>query len=197
MRRRLAEVVKIDFFGALARAGAEAALLGLEARLRAQNGEEPAKPEEESSMNEYQGRTWVTRSGIQSDRMASAWLIRRFIDETGKFKFVSERGYVPADKELRFDMFEAEFTHEGDECTFEVLLRRRGLTDPALAAIAEIIHDIDLKDGKFERPEAVGIDRLIGGIAMAHEDDEQRLSRGIEMFDDLFEFYRRGPAATK
>ena len=131
------------------------------------------------------------------DIVASAWLIHRFIDENANFKFVSERGYIPEDQELRFDMFEAEFTHEGDECTFEVLIRRRGLTDLALAAIAEIIHDIDLKDGKFARPEAAGIERLISGIAMAHEDDEKRLSRGIEMFDDLFEFYRRSPPAAK
>ena len=115
MKRRLAEVVKIDFFGALARANAEAALLGLEARLRSQSGDTSTKPEEEPSMNEYQGRTWVTRAGIQTDRMACAWLIRRFIDETAKFKFVSERAYSPAEEEVRFDMFEAEFTHEGDE----------------------------------------------------------------------------------
>ena len=76
-------------------------------------------------------------------------------------------------------------------------MRRKGLADPALAAIAEIIHDIDLKDRKFERPEAAGIERLIGAIAMAHEDDEKRLSRGIEMFDDLYEFYRRSPAEQK
>ena len=75
-------------------------------------------------------------------------------------------------------MFEAEFTHEGDLCTFEVLLRRFGLQDPALRQIGEIVHDIDLKDAKFARPEAVGIDRLIVGIAMRHKGDEARIERG-------------------
>ena len=88
------------------------------------------------------------------------------------------KGYVPKPGELRFDMFEAEFTHEGDRCTFEVLLARAGLDDPALAAIAEIVHDIDLKDGKFGREEAAGIGTLIAGIARADRDDDERLARG-------------------
>ena len=94
---------------------------------------------------------------------------------------------------MRFDMFEAEFTHQGEDCTFEVLLRRLGLGDPALAAIAEIIHDIDLKDDKFGRPEAAGIDRVIAGIAIAREDDKERLARGNDLFDDLLEYFRRVP----
>ena len=93
----------------------------------------------------------MTREGVYVDRIASAWLIRRFIDPEARFKFVSGKGYRPQEGELRFDMFEAEFTHEGDKCTFEVLLERAGLKDSALRAIAEIIHDIDLKDDKFGR----------------------------------------------
>ena len=68
------------------------------------------------------GRTWVTRHGVHVDRMASAWLIRRFIDPQARFKFVAARGYRPEPGELRFDMFEAEFSHEGDRCSFEVLV---------------------------------------------------------------------------
>jgi hypothetical protein len=131
-------------------------------------------------------RVWVTRKGVQIDRIASAWLIRRFIDEGARFKFVPGTGYAPAAGELRFDMFEGEFTHRGDRCTFEVLLTETGLDDPALSAIGEIIHDIDLKDGKYGREEVGGIRTLIAGIALAHNDDNQRLERGGAVFDDLY-----------
>ena len=99
----------------------------------------------------------MTRRNVHVDRIGSAWLIRRFIDPQASFKFVAAKGYRPRPGELRFDMFEAEFTHEGDRCTFEVLLQKSGSDDPALAAIGEIVHDIDLKDGKFARAEAGGI----------------------------------------
>lgn len=123
--------------------------------------------------------------------MASAWLIRRFIDSDARFKFVSPKGYKALPDELRFDMFDAEFTHEGDRCTLEVLIERTGLDEPALGPIAEIVHDIDLKDSKFGRQETAGIDRLIAGIAMAHKDDESRLNRGAAVFDDLYEYFKR------
>ena len=137
------------------------------------------------------GRTWVTRQGVYVDRIASAWLIRRFIDPDARFKFVPAKGYTPAPGEVRFDMFEAEFTHQGDRCTFEVLLEQAELDDPALRAIAEIVHDIDLKDGKFARPEAEGIRTLIAGICAATGDDEERLARGGAVFEDLHSHFRR------
>ena len=139
------------------------------------------------------GRTWVTREGVYVDRIASAWLIRRFIDPEARFKLVPGKGYVPEPQELRFDMFEAEFTHEGDLCTFEVLLTRAGLADPALAAIAKIVHDIDLKDGKFGREETSGIAHLITGLTMTHREDEKRLERGASVFDDLYGYFRKKP----
>src|SRR5262249_32013401 len=123
--------------------------------------------------------------------IASAWLIRRFVDPDARFKFVPAKGYKPAAKDLRFDMFEAEFTHEGDLCTFEVIVSRLGLDDRALVPIAEIVHDIGLKDWTFERAETPGVDRLIAGIAMGHRDDESRLERGSAMFDDLYEYFSR------
>ena len=86
-------------------------------------------------------------------------------------------------------MFEAEFTHEGDRCTLEVLIQRVGLDDPALIPIAEIVHDIDLKDSKFGRMEVPGIDRLVAGIAMAHREDEERLARGSAVFEDLYGYF--------
>ena len=137
-------------------------------------------------------RTWITRAGVFIDRIGSAWLIRRFIDPGARFKFVPAKGYVPGPGELRFDMFEAEFTHEGDRCTFEVLVDRAGLTkDRSLAAIAEIVHDVDLKDGKFARPEADGIRTLVDGICAATGDDGERLARGGAVFEDLHSHFRR------
>ena len=106
------------------------------------------------------------------------WLVHRFIDPDARFKFVPPRGYVPTAGELRFDMFQAEFTHEGDRCSFEVLLARSALGDPALQAIAEIVHDIDLKDGKFGREQTAGIAQLISGICISHKDDFARIERG-------------------
>ncbi len=132
------------------------------------------------------GRVWVTRRGVHVDRMASAWLIRGFIDPKARFKFVAARGYRPDRGELRFDMFEAEYTHVGDRCTFQVLLDRFGLTDPALVAIGEVVRDIDCKDVKYGRPETSGIAALVEGIAKAEPEDEERIARGGSLFDGLY-----------
>jgi len=191
LKRRLAEALAIDFFGAPGQAAAQGLLTELESRFRAaRHGVIDAAPVE-LRLENPRGCTWVTRNGIYVDRMASAWLIRRFIDADARFKFVPAKGYKPQARELRFDMFEAEFTHEGDHCTFEVLVRRFGLSDKALQAIAEIVHDIDLKDSKFAREETPGIDHLIAGIAMAHKDDAARLERASAIFDDLYEYLKR------
>jgi hypothetical protein len=193
LRKRLADIVAIDFFGAIGRETAEETISTLEARLNEDSdvrgkdtASSAAKPPET-----LRNRTWVTREGVYVDRIASAWLIRRFVDPQARFKFVSGKGYRPKQDELRFDMFEAEFTHEGDKCTFEVLLDRCGLKDAALRAIAEIIHDIDLKDGKFGRTEVAGIRTLIEGIGAATSDDTQRIARGSEVFNDLYEYFRK------
>jgi len=167
-------------------------LAELETRSRvAPAGKPSAKAAAPRSLAELKGRTWVTRQGVHIDRMACAWLIRRFIDPDATFRFVSGQSYKPARDELRFDMFEAEFTHDGDRCSFEVLLDRAGIDDPALRQIGEIIHDIDIKDGKFDRPEAAGIAQLAAGIAMAHDDDEARLQRSAVVFEDLLTYFRR------
>jgi hypothetical protein len=187
LRRRLSEVVALDFFDALGRQTAEGLLTSLEQRLRPPV-ESPAAADVSGDLRK---RVWVTRKGLHVDRMASAWLIRRFIDPAAQFKFVPARGYQPQAREVRFDMFEADFTHEGDHCTFEVLAKRMKLDGTGLRAIGEIVHDIDLKDAKFRRPEAAGIARLIAGICAAHKDDETRLERASALFDDLHESFAR------
>ena len=193
LRKRLAQVVSIDFFGAIGREKAESVLRGLETRLS--EGEvvknKASIDSGESALGALRDRTWVTRQGVYVDRIASAWLIRRFIDPQAQFKFVSGKGYRPHPGELRFDMFEAEFTHEGDKCTFEVLLERGALKNPALRAIAEIIHDIDLKDDKFGRTEVAGIRTLVEGISVATEDDSERIARGTEVFNSLYDYFKK------
>ncbi|MGH7154739.1 MAG: chromate resistance protein ChrB domain-containing protein, partial [Acetobacteraceae bacterium] len=147
VRANLDQIAARDFFGASGREAVEGLLGALQQRLRAKE----ANVINTRSCNEIEratlnGRVWVTRQGVYIDRIASAWLIRRFIDSDPLFKFVPAKGYVPAPGEIRFDMYDGEFTHEGDRCTFEVLLARRGLNDPALTVIGQIVHDIDLKD---------------------------------------------------
>jgi hypothetical protein len=191
LRKRLAEIVSIDFFGAIGRETAEGLLAELEVRLNEdETVAKQAKIEPGAGKLEaLRGETWVTREGVHIDRIGSAWLIRRFIDPEAHFKFVAGKGYRPLEGELRFDMFQAEFTHEGDKCTFEVLLDRAALKDPALRAIAEIIHDVDLRDNKYGRDESVGIRTLIDGIAVATSDDSERIARGTEVFNNLYEFF--------
>ena len=132
------------------------------------------------------GKTWVTRAGVFVDRMASAWYIRRFIDSAAQFKFVSKAHYHPQKNEVRFDMFEGEFTHEGDLCTFEVLVKRYGHEhDHSLDAIAQIVHDLDLKDEKYNRAETAGVETILRGIASGETDDNARIDKAMPVFDGL------------
>lgn len=142
------------------------------------------------SPDDLKGRVWVTREGVHVDRIACSWLIRRFIDPDAAIRFVPGKGYVPNPGEIRFDMFEGEITHEGDRCSFEVLLTRAAITDPALHTLSEIVHDIDLKDAKFAREETSGIASLIAGICASNTQDEQRIAQGGSVLDNLYEYFR-------
>ena len=187
LRKQLDAVVAIDFFGANGRLAAQGLVSGLEAALQKEDAVPATEPA--PAPGPLSNRTWVTRRGVQIDRIASAWLIRRFIDKAASFKFVPSSGYQPEPGELRFDMFEGEFTHRGDRCTFEVLLGHADLSDPALGAIGEIVHDIDLKDDKYGRAETAGVKSLIAGIATPGADDEQRLARGAVLLDGLYDSF--------
>jgi hypothetical protein len=191
LEKQLAEIAAIDFFGTAHRITVEGLVRGLAARLRGGAGAHARGGSTSMLVDDVRGRIWVTRKNIGVDRIASAWLVRRFIDPDARFKFVNGKGYAPEAGELRFDMFEAEFTHEGDRCTFEVLLDRFGISDPALSAIAEIVHDMDLKDEKFGRPERAGLDLLIDGLAASEQDDQARLGRGSALFGDLYQAFSR------
>jgi hypothetical protein len=184
LRKRTSEIGTIDFFGA-PKGHVAATLLDQITERLSETPPVPQAPQTET----FRGRTWVTRAGVHVDRMASAWLIKRFIDSDATFRFVPAKQYTPEDGEVRFDMFDAEFTHEGDRCTFEVLIDRMRLDDRALRAIAEVVHDIDLKDAKFDRPETAGVAVLIASIAMAHHDDVARIERASQALDDLYVYY--------
>ena len=191
LRKRLSDIAAIDFFGATGRLTAESLIAEIESRLAEdmdmtkQSVEVPAQ-----TLGDFKGRTWVTRKDVYVDHIACSWLIRRFIDPEAVIRFVPGKGYEPKVGELRFDMFEGEITHEGDRCSFEVLLARAGIADPALQAISEIVHDIDLKDSKFGREETTGIASLIAGICAANPQDEQRIAQGASVFDNLYQYFR-------
>lgn len=178
VRRRFDEIRRIDFFDAPRRAAAERALRALEKRLHKK--EDPMH----APHPELRGKTWVTRPGIKVDRMASAWFIRRFVDPKARFRF-ADPSAPKKNGELRFDMVGGDFTHEEDRCTLETLIRRVGVPDAGVKAVAEIVHDLDLKDEKYGRAEAAGIRVMIEGIVAGHESDTDRLDRGLALFDDL------------
>lgn len=183
-RRRFEAVRRIDFFEAPGRRRAEALLSRLESRSKP-----GASAGVEHGRSELVGRVWATRRGVQIDRIASAWLIRRFIDPDAEFRFIDPKE-ERRDDELRFDTVGGDFTHEGDGCTFETLVRTLNDPDPALRQVAEIVHDVDIKDGKFGRAAAPGIQQIVLGIVLHSADDEERLRRGFALFDDLYASFR-------
>jgi hypothetical protein len=191
LRRRLDEIVAIDYFAAPARGEVESLLKAADDRLHPPTAAEASRSPEIPSLRKVRGRTWVTRKGIHVDRIASAWLIRRFIDPEAELKYVEAKGYLPVAGELRFDMFDAEFTHEGALCTFEVLLARWGSDDAALRRIADVVHDIDLRDAKFGREETSGFAALITGICLQHRDDGARLEAGCVVLDALYRTFQQ------
>jgi hypothetical protein len=138
----------------------------------------------------YRGRTWVTRPRVRVDRMASAWLVRRFIDVDARFAFADDPTRVRG--AVSYDSFGGEFSHEGEACTFEVLVRRFGLRLPGLDAIAQIVHDIDLKQEHPARAETAGIAISLDAIADAPLDDDARLAQSAILFDGLLARFARG-----
>ena len=183
LARRLEEIRALDFFDAAGRMAAEKAIAAIESRLQKQKKEEEkmlrAKPE-------LRGKTWVTRPGVKVDRMASAWFIRRFVDPKARFRF-ADPATPRKDGELRFDMVGGDFTHEEDRCTLETLVRRVGLPDKRVRAIAEMVHDLDLKDSKYGRAETAGVRMVLHGIMARTDNDDERIERAFTVFDDVYD----------
>ena len=183
LTRRLEEIRRIDFFDAPHREAAEEAIAAIERRLTKDRKEETRMLK---ANVELRGKTWVTRPGVKIDRMASAWFIRRFVDPKARFRF-TDPDAPKKEGELRFDMVGGDFTHEEDRCTFETLVGRVGLPDKGVRAIAEIVHDLDLKDAKFGRSEAAGVRVMLDGLMARTSSDEERIERALAIFDDLHE----------
>src|SRR5918999_5906352 len=133
---------------------------------------------------------WATPAGVHVDRTACAWLIRRFIDPVAVFVFVHDPDEIPADA-TPFDIRGAELSHRGGRCTFETMLARYELDDPALEGIARIVHEADLDDERYEAPEARGLDVILRGLSMVTDSDEQMLTLSGPIYDGLYEYRRR------
>lgn len=132
---------------------------------------------------------WATRANIHIDRAACAWLIRRFIDADAEFVFVADPADVPADA-TPFDMRGVELGHRDGGCSFETILAAYEVTDPVLWRIAEVVHEADLDDERYDAPEAPGLDVALRGLSMTR-DDEEILALTGPLFDGLYEYWRR------
>ncbi|OGK93369.1 MAG: hypothetical protein A2W08_16765 [Candidatus Rokubacteria bacterium RBG_16_73_20] len=141
----------------------------------------PAPP---APLGALRGRRWVTRPRPHVDRIASAWLIKRFVDPDAEFLFAPAEALPP--DAIPFDVLGAELSHAGADCTFETLLRRAGLGDRRLAALAEIVHAADLRDDKYQREEARGLDVALRGLLAVTKDDHEVLATGMRLFDGLY-----------
>jgi hypothetical protein len=180
LRSRFQEIVEVDFFASPLQkrvaellASAEAARVTTRAPVFA-----AIRP------RDYKGRVWVTRSRPGIDRSASAWLIRRCIDKKARFTFAEEADVQPA--AIPFDMFQGGFGHRGEDCTFETLQKEFRIRDRRISAVAEMVHDSDLNDGKFGRKEAFGVDAVLNGLARKGMPDKHLLERGMEMIEGLY-----------
>lgn len=136
---------------------------------------------------DFTGRTWITRRNPFVDRMASAWLVRKFIDGDAAFQFISEGGKesIP-EVAVTFDTKGGDFTHTGDLCTFEVLVRAFSIKDRAVKNIAELVHELDVKDEKHSSPKARGIEEILVGIRKSSKNDIESLKMGMDVFEMLY-----------
>jgi hypothetical protein len=182
LTRQFREVRAVDFFDSPR--GHDIAML-----LRRAEGPKRSSQLETLDVKQYQGKTWLTRPRPEIDRVGSAWLISKFIDWNPKFVFAPSADALPG--AIPFDMLDAEFSHHGNFCTFETLIRRFAISDKLVAKIGEMIHDADLDDARFQRVEAVGIDRVLKGWAKEGLPDKEILRRGFECFDALYAFLQR------
>jgi hypothetical protein len=190
LHAELERVIANDFFEAKGRAAAVKAYQRCQQVVRSSQtpvAKAPTSSHKRKALaiQDYQNRRWMTRRNIHIDRLASAWLIKQFIDKSPRFYFVAEGESL--ENAIPFDMFGAEFTHQGEDCTFETMLKRFGLTEVrGLRELAEIVHDIDLKDDKFQRLEAAGLNAIINGLSESLRDDRKLLQQASAIFDGLY-----------
>lgn len=181
LRKRYAEIARRDFFKTPEGGDVAAKLAQLSARVT--TGSTPVEAVEPVNLTAFTDKVWVTRPHPFVDRLASAWLIRRFIDAGAIIRYRD----APEAGEVGFDMPEARFNHVGNLCTFEVLIAAFGVAAPGLGALAEIVHDLDLQDGLYARPEAAGLEAVMSGWRHLPLADEELEVRGIALFEGLYQ----------
>jgi hypothetical protein len=186
VRRRFQEIQEIDYFQSSR--GEDLRTLFQKAESL---GSPKKKPETRARLRveDYRGKTWITRPRPEIDRVGSAWLIRKFIDAGAKFVFANTPTEAP--QAIPYDMFEVEFSHHGDCCTFETLIERFSIRERAVLRIAELIHDADLEDEKFDRVEGFGVEQIFKGWAKQGLTDQEILAKGFECFDGLYAQFKR------
>jgi hypothetical protein len=189
-RQRLAAIEGTDFFGSAGRDRVTTLLRQLEEHTSGTRETTTGKAGTMTPPDTYRGRLWVTRPRPGVDRMASAWLIRRFIDGQAQFAFAADRS-AASPEAIPFDMFGVAFSHRGEGCTFETLCADFQIDEPGVARIAAIVHDLDLKDGRSGAPEAPTIGAIIEGLQLAYPDDEALLAQGMTLFDSLYRSFER------
>src|SRR4029078_6626175 len=182
VRKQFREIRATDFFDS-----PKAKDLGMILR-KLEETQPGSKTQPKLERRDFRNKVWLTRPRPEIDRVGSACLIRKFIDPKAKFVFGNKRGLNG--RVLTFDMLEGDFSHDGHDCTFETLLRRFGIQDKPVCKIAEMVHDADLGDDKFQRTECIGIDRVLKGWAKEGLSDQEILRRGFECFDALHMFLR-------
>lgn len=181
LARELERIREIDFFDAPGYHEAKRLQETIEMRLHPGQSDTLAA---DLPMDALKGRRWVTRPRPHVDRIGSAWLIKRFIDPDAEFVFAPSKDFPP--DAIPFDTAGVEFGHQGEDCTFETLVKRLGQRDRRLTHLAEIVHEVDLKDQKFPRDEARGVDLAIRGLLATFKDDQEVLTHGMVLFDGLY-----------
>lgn len=190
-QKEFEEIKKVDFFVSKSGNALKKRLANLQAEVNKLSGlkvKAQIAVITPKRIENYKGKTWRTRKRPFVDRMASAWLIKRFIDKKAIFRFIDEKEIENIDKKsITFDIKDGEFTHRGDMCTFEVIVKSFNLKDKALKKIAEIVHEIDMKDDKYENMEARGIENILAGIRKTIKNDLEALEKGMAVFEMLYE----------
>ena len=187
LRKKYAEVAQVDFFESPEGSAVALKLRGIQQTLR--QGTSSTLKISPVALSDYRDKRWITRPRPHVDRLACAWLIRQFIDPKAVIRYATD----PKPDEVTFDMRGAEFGHTGDLCTFETMISAFSLKEPALRLVAEIVHDIDIRDGRYARPEIVGIDIVLKGWLLAGLSDSELESRGVALFDGLYTAFSRRP----
>jgi hypothetical protein len=192
LRARLTQVADGDAFRAGGRAEAEATVDRLERLLDAPAADRTSRHEVPVlKPRDYRRKIWITRPRPGVDRCGSAWLIRRFVDPDARFVFGKRP--AAARKAIPFDMYDVEFSHQADRCTFEVLADRFGVADPAVARLGRAVHDLDLKENRYHVAEAVTLGRLIDGLRETFSKDDDLLAHGMALFEALYRACLAGP----